>query len=77
MNAVAERMTEDILALPPRIRREVFYKLADSLPNEARHLAESSKRAEQMRSGSVTPMSQTDLTAKVQNLRNSLSKKSV
>jgi len=71
MKATAEQLTHDVLSLPDEERRGVFLKLASSLPEEVSHLAESSRRAEELRSGSVMPMAEDTFRQNLQQLRSS------
>lgn len=69
MKATAEQLTHDVLSLPDEERRGLFLKLASSLPEEVSHLAESSRRAEELRSGAVLPMAEGTFRKNVQQLR--------
>lgn len=74
MNSSVEQLAHDVLALPEEDRKGIFLRLAHSLPAETSHLAESSRRAEEMRSGKVTPMSEETFRVKMTHLRSNLRK---
>jgi hypothetical protein len=71
MSASAEKLTHEVLALPEEERRDIFLRLAQSLPSDVSHLAESSRRAEELRSGKVAPMSEATFQLKLNQLRSS------
>lgn len=72
MKDSAEQLTHEVLALPEAERKGIFLRLANSLPAEVSHLAESNRRAEEMRSGKVTPMKEETFRGKLKNLRATL-----
>jgi hypothetical protein len=72
MKASAEQLAHDVLALPEEERKGIFLRLASSLPTDVSHLAESIRRAEEMRSGKVAPMSEATFRDKLNDLRGNL-----
>ena len=69
MNVSAQKLTDDVLALPEDQRIEVFVRLASTLPVQQAQIVESARRGQEIRSGKVIPMSEQDFSMKVANLR--------
>ncbi len=69
MNSAAQRLADDVLALPEEDRVEIYVRLGSSLPMEKTSIAESVRRAEELRSGKVIAMTETDFQAKMASLR--------
>jgi hypothetical protein len=65
-------LTHDVMALPEEARKGIFLRLAESLPSEVSHLAESIRRAEEMRTGKVAPMGEATFRDKLMHLRGTL-----
>lgn len=74
MNSTASRIANEALALSEEDRLGVFLQLASSLPSEKSQWAESARRAEEMRSGRVVPMSENDFNEKLSVLKESFRK---
>lgn len=72
MKVSPEQLAHDVLALPEEERKGIFLRLANSLPAEVSHLAESNRRAEEMGSGKVAPMSEDTFREKLKLLRGTL-----
>lgn len=72
MSASSEKLTQDVLSLPEEERKGIFLRLASSLPVEVSHLAESIRRAEELRTGKVAPMDEATFRDKLKHLRGSL-----
>jgi hypothetical protein len=72
MKSSLEQLANDVLALPEEERRGIFLRLVTSLPSEVAHFAESSRRAEEMRSGRIAPMSEATFKDHIKRLRGTL-----
>jgi hypothetical protein len=73
MTAAAEKLAEKALALPEDDRLEIYVQLASSLPQDTSRIAETLRRAEEMRTGKVLPLSFEGFNGKIQDLRQQLS----
>ncbi|MBC2592867.1 hypothetical protein H5P28_01205 [Ruficoccus amylovorans] len=69
MSTTTMRITSEALALPEDERLQVFLQLASSLPNEKAQLAESARRAREMSSGKVVPMTEEEFGGKMNALK--------
>ena len=58
MTSDAKQLAHDILSLSEEDRMEIFMQLASSLPYEKTAIAESSRRAEEMRIGKVIALTE-------------------
>jgi hypothetical protein len=72
MNLSSEQLVQSVLSLPEEERKGIFLSLAKSLPPEVTHLAESARRADEMRTGSITPISEGAFLEKMTRLRGTL-----
>ena len=58
MTSDAQQLAHDVLSLGEEDRMEIFMQLASSLPSEKAAIAESARRAEEMRTGKVVVMTE-------------------
>ena len=72
MTSIAQQLAHDVLALEEKDRMEIFAQLACSLPPEKAAIAESARRAEEMRTGKVIAMSESEFRGKLDNLKRQL-----
>ena len=72
MSSSSEQLVQNVLALPEEERKGIFLRLAKSLPPDVTHLAESARRADEMRLGVVAPMSEKVFFDKMNRLRGTL-----
>ena len=72
MTVAAEKLAVEALALPEEDRLEIYLQLASSLPLDTSRLAETLRRADEMSSGQVQPMSMKEFSGKIQSLRKQL-----
>jgi len=69
MTTVARKLADGVLALSEEERMEIFVQLATSLPVQKTMIAESARRAEDMRDGSVIAMTEIEFQNKMDRLR--------
>jgi len=69
MTKIARKLADDVLALSEEERMEIFVQLATSLPAQKTMIAESVRRAEEMRDGSVIAMPEIEFQNKMDRLR--------
>ena len=72
MSTDSQRLTEAVLALPEWERKGLFLRLAESLPDETAQIAESSRRATEMRMGIVKPLDEQEFSDNLKQLRERL-----
>ncbi len=69
MTSTAARIADEALSLPEEDRLGVFLRIASSLPADKSQWAESARRAEEMRTGKVIPMSDSEVSNKMGALK--------
>ena len=69
MTSTAKQMARDILALSEEDRLEILALLASSLPSEKAAIAESARRAAEMRNDTVKAMTVEEFRGKMENLK--------
>jgi hypothetical protein len=69
MTTIAQKLAHDALALSEEERMEIFVQLATSLPAQKTIIAESTRRAQEMRNGSVIAMTEIEFQDKMDRLR--------
>lgn len=74
MTTIAKKLTYDALALSEEERMEIFIQLAISLPAEKTIIAESARRAEEMKNGEVIAMTEADFRNKMNRFKQQFSK---
>ncbi len=72
MDSAAQKLTEDVMALPEKERLDVFVRLSTVMSAENGQIAESARRASEMHSGEVTPLSEGDFNSKMTDLRRAM-----
>ncbi|TVP77543.1 MAG: hypothetical protein EA353_10200 [Puniceicoccaceae bacterium] len=72
MKTVAQKIAHEALALSEEERIQIFVQLATSLPAQKTMIAESTRRAEEMRAGTVISMTEIELQDKMNRLRGTL-----
>ena len=72
MTSIAQQLAHDVLALNEEDRLEIFAQLACSLLPEKATIAESVRRAEEMRTGKVIAMAESEFRDKLDNLKQQL-----
>jgi hypothetical protein len=75
MTSTAQQLAHDVLALSEEDRMAIFVQLASSLPSEQAAIAESARRAEEMRTGKVIAMTEEEFRGNMDRLKQQLSKK--
>lgn len=74
MTSTAQQLAHDVLALSEEDRMAIFVQLASSLPSEQAAIAESARRAEEMRTGKVIAMTEGAFRGKMDRLKQQLRK---
>ena len=69
MMTIAQKLANDALALSEEERMEIFVRLATSLPAQKAVIAESTRRSEEMRKGTVIAISEIEFQEKMERLR--------
>ena len=69
MTTIAQKIAHDALALSEEERMEIFVQLATSLPAQKTMIAESTRRAEEMRNGTIIAISEIKFQEKMDRLR--------
>ena len=69
MTSNAQQLAHDILSLSEKDRIEIFMQLASSLPSE---MAESARRAQEMRTGKVIALTEEKFRDRMDRLRQQL-----
>lgn len=69
MSTIAQKLADDALALSEEERMEIFLQLATSLPAQKTMIAESTRRAEEMRDGTVIAMTEIEFQEKMDRLK--------
>lgn len=69
MTTIAQKLAHDALALSEEERMEIFVQLAFSLPAEKTIIAESARRAEEMKNSEVIAMTEADFRNKMNRLK--------
>jgi hypothetical protein len=72
MTSIAQQLAHDVLALSEKDRMDIFVQLASSLPSEQAAIAESARRAEEMRTGKVIAMTEAEFRGKMDSLKQQL-----
>ena len=72
VTSIAQQLAHDVLALSEEDRMEVFAQLACSLPPGKAAIAESARRAEEMRTGKVIAMTEGEFRDKLDSLKQQL-----
>lgn len=68
MKVEVNQLADYIMALSEDERRGIFFRLAGSLPFDAAQLAESARRAEEMRSGVVRSITEPEFNDRMATL---------
>ena len=74
MTSNAKQLAHDILSLSEEDRIEIFIQLASSLPSEKAAIAESARRAEEMRTGKVVALTEENFRNRMDCLKQQLCK---
>ena len=74
MTIAAKKLADDALALSEEERMDIFVQLATSLPAKKTIIAESARRAEEMKNGNVIAMTEDEFQSKMDRLRGNIRK---
>ena len=68
MTIAAKKLADNALALSEEERMDIFVQLATSLPAKKTMIAESARRAEEMKNGTVIAMTEVEFQSKMDRL---------